>query len=59
MMDPVAHRDILCRAESMKFFAGKDEKLVFGQWRRWYQACLKAGTTLPPEDFKQNEGETE
>lgn len=40
-------------AESMRMFSGDDKTFCFGEWREWRKACLEAGETLPPEDFKK------
>lgn len=46
-------RETIRRANSMKVFAGGDPTFKFGEWCEWFEACMKAGKQLPPEDFKR------
>jgi len=46
-------REILRRAESMKYFAEGEKFYNLGEWRAWEAACRAAGKCLPPRDFKK------
>jgi hypothetical protein len=48
----VDHRTSIRYANSMEVFADGDEKFRWGDWRAWREACLIAGQTIPPAEFK-------
>lgn len=51
-------RDVIRRANSMEIFADGDTHFNFGLWREWRDACVSAGRTIPPAEFKAAHGHT-
>lgn len=49
-------RDAIRGANSMKIFADGDTHFNLGLWREWRNACMSAGRTIPPAEFKTEHG---
>lgn len=51
-IEGTAQREAIRRANSMEVFADGEPTFNFGAWREWRQACIEAGRTIPPAEFK-------